>query len=708
MNTFRTSLYIIILFVFQLITVKASPAYPGLIHKKQPDGTAISLYLKGDEKVHWMESEDGYSLLYNNNHTIVYAISNKEGGMIPSSVVARDVSLRSTSDQIFLNNIPKKLKYSSAQINTLSSIRKITRESSTIGQSQFRASAGDTTYAICALVNFHDKPIVKTPEEFNSLMNQAGYSANGAMGSVNDYYYENSYGKLNLVVTVAGPYTVSKNWAYYGANDIEGHDSVRLVHEFATEVANLTFKDTKITPAKYDNDGDGYIDAFHIIYAGYGEEAGGDPNCIWAHESGFYPALTFGNKKLNTYSCSPELRGNFGSNITYIGVICHEIGHVLGSPDFYDVDYADSGGQFAGTGLWDLMANGNWNNNGACPAHINMYQKVQFGWVTPVVLDQPQIISNMTNSTTNPVAYRYNTSTSGEYFILENRQKIGFDQYIPGTGLLIYHVSITNSDIFNNTVNIKHPQKVYPVCASAITNPTSDPASYGNINSSGCPFPGSSNNTSFTDYTVPAAISWMGANTTKPITEIQEQNGIISFQFSMSSVESVTNFQISVENQTTVNLSWNKPSEDVTGYNIYRNDVLIIKLMGKNNTTYSQTNVGTGNYNYCVTALYDRKESESVCAHVAVQNNTAIVPTNHLEGEINIYPNPIESGGVLTIRCDPRTISTLSFYAASGQLLQQEQTIEPVYYKKMNFNPGIYLLQLKNNSKTYTQKIIIK
>jgi len=621
MKVFYSALCTIMLFLCQAITVIASPAYPYLIQMKQPDGSSVSVYLKGDEKIHRMESEDGYSLLYDNNRTIVYAIAGEKGDMIPSSVSARNVSLRSASDQSFLKGIPKQLNYSATQINTLRSIWEISQNASKPASSPLRAAVGEA-HAVCALIGFPDKPLTKTKAEFNNLMNQAGYSANGAMGSVNDYYKENSYGKLNLVITVAGPYTVSKNWSYYGENGSDGSDMPDRVQEFAMEAARLTFSDPTIHPADYDNDNDGYIDAFHIIYAGYGEESGGDPNCIWAHEYGFSP-LTFAGKKLSTYSCSPELQGNSGKNITNIGVICHEMCHIFGSPDFYDVDGDSSGGNFPGTGKWDLMGSGSWNDNGACPAHINMYQKIKFGWVNPTILSQPQIVSGVLNSAMNPVAYRYNTVTPNEYFVLENRQKTGFDRYVPGTGLLIYRVSITNSDISNNTVNTGHPQKVYPVCASANTNPNQSPISYGSTNSAGCPFPGTSQKTSFTDYTIPSATSWSGANTTQPLTEIQEQNGAVSFRFSMPDAEPVTNFQASVENQTSVKLSWNKPSEDVIGYNIYRNNLLLIKLIGKNNISYTQNNVNSGSYTYCVTALYTNKESSPICKEIQINNSSS-------------------------------------------------------------------------------------
>jgi M6 family metalloprotease-like protein len=631
MRTFYSLLLLVFFLISHVFTANAVPAFPGLIQKKQPDGTTISVYLKGDEKVHWMESEDGYSLLYDGNHTVVYAVSDGEG-MVPSSVEVRNVSMRSASDEVFLKSISKKLKYSSAQINTLKSVWETVEKSAkeAVKSNQFRASTGKI-YAICTLVDFPDIKFSKSNNDFKNLMNQIGYgAATGDKGSVHDYYLETSYGKIDMEVTVAGPYTLSQKSTYYGANnpkDPSGSEYTSRVQQFAQEAAQKAFGDTiNINPAKFDNDGDGYIDAFHIIYAGYGEEAGAPDSTIWAHAYGFQQPLTFGSnekkKLLDIYSCSPELRDNSGNNITHIGVICHELGHIFGAPDFYDVDGTDNGGEFLGTGSWDLMASGSWNYDGACPAHINMYEEIQLGWVTPTVLNQKTTITNMASSATDAVAYRYDTSTSGEYFILENRQKKGFDSYVPGSGLLIYHVSVTDADISANTVNNKHPQKIYPVCASATSNPTGTVASYGNINSQGCPFPGTSGNTSFTDYTIPSAISWKGANTLKPVTEIKEQNSLISFNFMKPDAEPVTNLQTTVTGQS-IKLTWTKPVDDnVIGYNIYRDEALLIKLTGKDNTAYTQYNVSSGTYNYCVTALYTGKESSPVCQTTTVSNSS--------------------------------------------------------------------------------------
>ena len=117
----------------------------------------------------------------------------------------------------------------------------------------------------------------------------------------------------------------------------------------------------------------------------------------------------------------------------------------------------------------------------------------------------------------------------------------------------------------------------------------------------------------------------------------------------------------------------------------------------------------SGSHIYCVSIAYDNgKESESVCIEAISSNETSLVPVYNPEGEINIYPNPIKKGETLVIHCEPHTFSTLSLYNISGQLIQQEQITGLVAHKNMDFEPGIYILQIKNNSNTYIRKIIIK
>ena len=491
---------------------QAVPAYPGLVQYKQANGKTLAIFLKGDEKVKWATTEDGYTIMLNSNGVYEYAIQDMKGDLQLSGIEVNNIKERTAAEKELLSKVSKGLYYSPSQLSMMKSIWDI---KSAEAQKAFPTTGNRKL--ICILMGFKDKAFTKTQSDFNNLFNQVGYSTGGATGSVKDYYLENSWSQFNLTVDVFGPYTASQNMSYYGANDAYGND--QNPRALVTEAVNAA--DASANFANYDNDGDGTVDGVYVIYAGYGEEAGASADAIWAHAWSITP-VTKDGKTISKYSCSAELRGNSGTTITSIGVICHEFGHVLGAPDYYDTDYS-TGGQFEGTGKWDMMASGSWNNNGVTPAHHNAYTKVKvYGWATATVL------SSATNVTVKPVKdnksfFQINSTTSGEYWIMENRQQVGFDAYVPGHGLIIYHVhkDVASASSSNN-INATYPQKMYPVCASATTNPGTTSSTYGSINSTGCPFPGSSNKTSFTDATTPNMKSWAGANTGKPMTSIAE------------------------------------------------------------------------------------------------------------------------------------------------------------------------------------------
>ena len=119
--------------------------------------------------------------------------------------------------------------------------------------------------------------------------------------------------------------------SYYGRNTATSNSENAKV--LAREAFNKA--DADVNFDLYDNDGDGNVDGVYIIFAGYGEEAGGDANTIWSHASST-GWVNLDNVKASSYSCSPEYRSNSGTNLTSIGVICHEFGHTLGAPDYYD------------------------------------------------------------------------------------------------------------------------------------------------------------------------------------------------------------------------------------------------------------------------------------------------------------------------------------------------------------------------------------
>jgi len=559
----------------------AIPAIPFPVVFSQPNGDTLTVLIKGDERIHWHESIDGYTLLFNQSGYLSFARLDEVGNLQPSEFVAASIEKRDAALLNFLNTIEKRMLYSDIQRQLILQIWEIEDEYEKRGD---RGVIGQYK-TICAFVQFPEKSMTLSMSQFENLMNQLGYTGNGT-GSVRDFFKESSYNQFDLLVTLCGVYTAPNSESYYA-----GNDGTQYCQALAKWAAQQVAAEPNINFADYDSNNDGKVDGFHFIFAGRGQEAGGGSGTIWSHKWQFSPAVCKNGKCISIYSCSPEL---YNSQITTIGVICHEMTHAFGAPDFYDTNGA-SGGQYEGTGNWDVMAGGSWNGNpgGNRPPHHNMYTKWQFGWVVPTVLSSPSTVTNMPNSAENPVAYRINTGNGNEHYLLENRQRIKFDTNVPGDGLIIYHVY---SSVGTSEINATHPQRMYPVCASSsVAIPVAGASNYGNINSNGCTFPGSSNKTAFNGTSTPRMFHW--TNTVindKPITNITHSNRFISFDFmgggptpmipvtSISNVPSSAFVDISLplsgtvipNNATNQTISWSIMNPGLTGASISGNNFI--------------------------------------------------------------------------------------------------------------------------------------
>lgn len=509
----------------------AVPAYPYKITVKAYNGKDVDIYMQGDESKKFAITKDGYSIL-NDSDGWWYAEIKKNGKVGKSlyRLVAEDDE---TSElKRFKFSCPKKLVPYSEKSSILNrSIRRNIQSTNTpvIGKRK----------ALVVLMQYQDVSFKHSREEFERLFNSVNYNEGGATGSVKDYYLFASQNQLDYESDIYGPFTSVYPMSFYGRNDVMGNDKNPL--ELCREALENLPKDIDLS--LYDNNADGIIDNIHIIYAGYGEEAGATSDAIWAHE---YPHQVSINTDVSIagYSCSPELRGNMNANITHIGVICHELGHTLGAMDYYDTDYG-TGGEYIGTGEWDIMASGSWNNDGKTPSNFNPYvRSCVFGWNKQRTLI-PNIQINMPRmemyNADNSIVYRIDTDSEGDYFLLENRQKYYFDEALPGEGLMIYHVHPNIEKCSNaNIVNTTHPQCLYPVCASG-SLPSK--MKYGNINSSECPFPGLTNNNLFSSQSSPSAVAWNGSSSKVSLSDIciNYTDGSISFSTNNNIVTEPTN-----------------------------------------------------------------------------------------------------------------------------------------------------------------------
>lgn len=546
----------------------AVEAYPHKIKYPQPDGkTIVTLTMRGDERVSWAETEDGYTLVYNSQGYFVYATLDQRGDLVPSQYIATEITARSAEVSDFLARTPKYLRYSRSQINDMLSIWNIRENKAKALEKS--SNTTDTVRILVIMMQYPNRSFARTQQEINNLFNQVNYSAGNARGSVHDYYNEVSYGKLKLVADVVGPYTCDYNSRHYGKH---GQGSAAQGSEFATEAMRKAVAGGADF-SRYDSDGDGAVDCVHIIFAGFGQESGGGDSVIWSHKWSASQRVVNNGKYAQVYSCSPELSGNAGNNTTnkmsHIGVPCHEIGHVLGAPDFYDIDYADNG-QYPGMGNWDIMAGGSWNGTphegGNSPAHHNAYTKAYiYHWVNPVVLTGYDTVTLQPVKSDSNSFYRINTATPNEFYLIDNRQKLGYDTAIPGHGLMFYHVHSSLNPLSNIGANYTHPMKLYPVCATASAPIPYDSASYGDINSANCPFPGHGNRTSFTDYTTPRTWSWAGENSYMPIQQITENttNHTVTFIYGYPTnpnCNAPTNVRVDAITDDYVELSWTNNS----------------------------------------------------------------------------------------------------------------------------------------------------
>jgi len=197
-------------------------------------------------------------------------------------------------------------------------------------------------------------------------------------------------------------------------------------------------------------------------------------------------------------------------------VCAHELGHLLfGFPDLYDTDYSSEG-----VGNWCLMGGGSWNGGGEVPAHPSAWCKVSQGWASAVIQKDNASVQIADVKSTQKVYRLWKSGAAGnEYFLVENRQKTGFDRLLPAEGLLIWHID----EAIESNSNEAHP-KVALVQADG----KNDLEAGKNRGDAGDVFPGSANNTSFTADSTPSSHSYGKADTHVAITKISLNGGIVT------------------------------------------------------------------------------------------------------------------------------------------------------------------------------------
>ena len=433
----------------------------------QSDGTTIKVSQAGDEHLHYYITEDNVPIYKAADNRYCY-LTIENGKLHNSGVLAHESAARSAKELQVMNTIhdlaPIARQMAAKKRSAAKRCVRPDRLPSKDDISVFKGSKK----ALVILAAFSDKSFSKGDDAivkfYDEVLNQEGYSQNGAAGSVHDYFKDMSRGEFDLTFDIVGPVKVSKSATYYGGpSPIMG--GVDHIGEFITEAIKKADEKCDIDWKKYDWDDDGEVEQVFVLYAGYGQATGGPTGTIWPNAWTLDEALqnSDGNGGfsidgvfINQYACSNELYLDSGTVPMGLGVFCHEFSHCMGLPDMYDTNY----GSTPTMGDWDLLAGGSYNGPqgiGWCPAGWTSYERAYAGWLELTELKAGDIIKGMTSlEEADGKAYViYNDNHKDEYYLLENHKGMGWDKYTPENGLLIIHVDYDKDLFDNNIVNSK-------------------------------------------------------------------------------------------------------------------------------------------------------------------------------------------------------------------------------------------------------------
>ncbi|MGI6223057.1 MAG: M6 family metalloprotease domain-containing protein [Prevotella sp.] len=537
----------------------AVPAYPGVIRAHQSDGTELAIIKRGDEYFHQTFTADGYPLVYNaQTRNFEYAqLANgvmRSSGIVAANEAQRTAEAREFLATVNLSDVNQYYKTQSAAARSASNVQNtgVQRVSSSAIKNM-RTSSIPTTgqrKVLIILVQFSDcsfTTMTDAKQHYEDAFNTEGYTDDyGTPGSVKDFYRTSSNDLYQPEFVIAGPYTMPNTVEYYGAN---ATSTSRVADMIVTACEDA---DDEVDFSEFDTDGDGTVDNVYIIYAGYGEADSGIENTIWPHSSTiYYKYKSLDGVYLGHYACSQEINGQNGA-YTGCGVFVHEFGHVLGFADHYNTE--DAYATYT-PGMWDTMDQGSYNHNGYVPPYYSAFERASLGWLEPEELSLSTTTEVTVPNLVNDHRALFVSSTKNpdtEFFVLENRQPIGFDSYLPGHGLLVWHIHYNKFSWSYNTVNNdeSHP-RVYVEAANSEYPP------YG-----GATFPGND------DIHTRSFDTWSNGNLFS-IADVQENDQVVTIRLggSAAGLGAPTNVTINPITGTTATISWDKV-DAATGYQL--------------------------------------------------------------------------------------------------------------------------------------------
>ncbi|HON65896.1 MAG TPA: M6 family metalloprotease domain-containing protein [Phycisphaerae bacterium] len=406
----------------------AHPVWGEVFEVRQPDGELIQVRIWGDEFYRVVESLDGYTLVPDpQTRAACYARLSDDGQELVSTGVR-------VGGNVTALNLPKGIRI---KPEAAAAQARAAREAAAEAERAILLDAGITTAnpappstgnvkGICLIVDFSDDVATVPRSSIDSYLNQVGYTGYGNNGSVRDYFYAVSDGKLTYTNYVpAAYYRAQKPKTYYEDENVSyGTRARELITEALNHLNNSGFDFSQ-----YDSNGDGYVDGINCLYAGSVRNAWSKG--LWPHASSV--SFQADGVRTNRYQIT-----NIGSSLT-LSTFCHENGHMIcGWPDLYDYGY-----ESRGVGRFCIMC---YSASSTNPQEPCAYLKVTANWATVNLLTLPQAGLSLAASSTN-VCYKFPHPTrTNEYYLIENRQKTGRDSSLPDAGLAIWHIDTTGSN----------------------------------------------------------------------------------------------------------------------------------------------------------------------------------------------------------------------------------------------------------------------
>lgn len=517
----------------------AIPARKTVIEGFMADGAPVKAVQYGDENFHYYISESDGALLLRDGEVFITADFNANGALAKSenSVSARKLSSRlhgaaSTAPRRVPGLVP------SASFPT----------------------KGNQKVAVI-LVEYQDvKFNLSDPMDyFSRMLNEENFSDYWATGSARDWFINSSYGQFVPEFVVMGPVTLQNVRSYYGGNDAFGQDD--KPQKMAIEACRKLNPDVDFS--QFDCDNDGYIDNIFIVYAGRGEASGGSSDCVWPHAwtiAGAEPGATysFDGVRLNRYACTNEWEisdQGRGYRPQGIGPFVHEFSHVMGLPDLYSTAY--NAGTFT-PGAWSAMDYGPYNNDCCTPPQFSAWERASLGYLD--IKELPVGAANVAiNRLEDGEAYIVPTDKPNEFFILENRQQNGWDSFIPGHGMLVWHIDY-DSDVWRQNIVNNDPSHNYVDIIEAAGELKESARAYHS-------FPGLGNVTALSASTTPALKSWSGKSTGLSLSDISELDGRLVFRLNggAADIASPSKTEVVTTTPASFTVSW-PPVDNATGY----------------------------------------------------------------------------------------------------------------------------------------------